>query len=90
MLNANEYQNEYGYRMNHHRTDSPREERFVTKWQRMKYLEKLLIRRVWTRAALARELQVNRSTIGRYIDEMSEFVQIQEDEKKRLTIADSN
>lgn len=87
MLTGSEHVNEYGYRMHYTRTDTPRELRFDTKWQRMKHLENLLKQHPWTKSGLARQLHVHRSTIGRYIDEMSELVLIQEDDNGRLSIA---
>lgn len=84
------HKNQYGYTLNHTRTDGPAELRFDTKWQRMKYLEGLLKRRAWNKAELARELHVHRCTVGRYIDEMSELCQVQEDEKGKVTIAHKN
>jgi DNA-binding IclR family transcriptional regulator len=53
----------------------------------MKHLENLLKQHPWTKSGLARQLHVHRSTIGRYIDEMSELVLIQEDDNGRLSIA---
>ena len=82
--------NQYGFRMNVSRTDS-NSTRFESKWERIKYMEKLLLDKPHKRSELAKILNVNRSTVWRYINECSRLLLIIEDEKGNLFIdADNN
>lgn len=75
--------------MNVTRTDNIMS-RFESKWERIKMLEILLKKKKWKRTDLSKRLGVHRSTIGRYINEMSRIILIQEDEKGRVYIVNNN
>ncbi len=77
--------NEYGYPVVLHRTDAPRRD-LETRWERMRCVERLLRGGQYRRAEIARLLGVNRSTVGRWIDEMSRTLPIREDEEGKVFI----
>lgn len=59
---------------------------FETKYQRCRKIEELLKQRKMRRADIAREFGINRSTAGRYVNDLSSVVPIKEDSNGYLYV----